>query len=1447
MLSEKTPSKDPFASASLQEELDFFSDYDNDSTRTLKPTTHKFQLLAKLVAPSGLVSKGRVNTPKKKKEKKKKKDPVMLNKRKGLVTLIGSQVLQGIDSPKSEDTFRLTSSFRIPSTPTQSPPHEDLKHTVLNVENLLHKQSEVTGTESLSMQEFDRLCRTYSENGNSPQVKYLMKSSKLNLVPQSILVSHLWGVETEINLNGRGFDSSYITSFAETVKSGLRPGIHTIRLSRNRIDDEGGGKLFEGFREGNCQLEILDLSSNEIGNGCMNGLSNFLRLGHLMELDLSNNCLRGKGVEVLCEGIAKQNGLTNLNLTGNEVGEAGAIALAKLLKGEGCSLTMLGLAWTELSGFHGAKLLGAVAENKTVVTLDVSFNTLGGSSKENPCVTALGKVFARNRTLKHLDCSYNHFTTKNTIELSKEMTKNHQLLGLHYEGNSGWVDSRGFLRCVQTNIKKNNLDMGGFCGIVHLSGKGPKIKMPSCWCCSSWVEETFEFNVAKNGGDEDQGLSEGVFLCLSIDTPAYTPTRMMMVEPGLWRINRMLPPGVCEYMFQYTKGGKVVREHHTDQPTLGKLKGVTSVVGKTDIFANLSRLPGKSKNPNSNPFMSAAQNAKGGEGSVLVHAFGIGEKKGMLGNRFMKKQTSSKNLWQKKMAKAKNNLSNRDRMAMKELAKKNLYGEETEGDIVDFERVEREIIDRAQSHIEGMGGVRRIMSPPKKDKPKSPKKKNRKKGKGKKGGKEKEEKKKEKKEEKKEKKEKTLSPEEEAKRAAEEETKKKIMASRLSLNSKAFAMIKKMAEADCEFGRETSETLSKVRAEIKNSVFKFPSKLFECEIALPRLLRPYGEEGDDDDPYGLNKKGGGKGAYDFSKGIFAGRDACMESKDYFDSRKGKARVHERACAADVLNGDLKALLEKLKVEDVTECLEVIQEFFQLICDVFKAYSTKVDVPNSLTLNTFTEFALDCEIIDHDQCSLNAVDTIFIHANLKTKKPSFAEKAYGGVLIKNTKHLMQRYQFIIALVRIAYAKNGGRNQRGKLNEALRVLFVDHILPNGQMITGDEYRKRFVYIEAIDKVLEAKGEELKKLYEKHSHTKIPMMFIPKNLLHKGMSLDEFLTMLDLADILDQTLSMREAKISYVGSLPMMESVVITPHLSLSFFDFAEALIRAAHIIYDSLGDDTMDVIPMLRDLDTQEKPSVECVEAIADILSQFVEDLVATKKTKNATPSESESSESEAEVENEEKKRAEVDSEEVVRNQKASAEDVMNNEPGAMHRHNSFDEHHHHHHHRHHGISELKKKVHDKKVHSEGHMHHHHISGIAGVVGAVKEHEEHHEDVKDELLQSLSSIFAQPTGGKKPTALQKEGLRAKKMLRRGTSCGGPGGLGLSSKDLLSLGSPEGGSSRRISPKISPTSSKAGSKAGSKSNSRVGSRDVSRQNSARGEKSCNIITKKITCELL
>lgn len=243
-----------------------------------------------------------------------------------------------------------------------------------DIKNFLNQSQNpsINKNASFSMKEFDRICRNYSDHAASPQKHYLTKSSELNLVPQPILVSHLWGVESDIDLTGRGLYSDYVAAFSETLKDGLRPGVHTIRMGKNRIDDEAASLLFDALIAGNCELEILVLRENRISNGSMDKFSHFLKLGHLIELDLSNNDLKGSGIETLCGGIAEQSTLLSLNLNGNEVGETGAFALAQLLaseKGCSCSLTSLGLAWTELSGLHGAALLAGLAKVRSTCVI----------------------------------------------------------------------------------------------------------------------------------------------------------------------------------------------------------------------------------------------------------------------------------------------------------------------------------------------------------------------------------------------------------------------------------------------------------------------------------------------------------------------------------------------------------------------------------------------------------------------------------------------------------------------------------------------------------------------------------------------------------------------------------------------------------------------------------------------------------------------------------------------------------------------------------------------------------------------------------------------------------------------------------------------------------------------------------------------------------------------
>tara|TARA_B110000305_G_C19306798_1_gene571979 strand:+ start:537 stop:1070 length:534 start_codon:yes stop_codon:yes gene_type:complete len=171
-------------------------------------------------------------------------------------------------------------------------------------------------------------------------------------------------------------------------------------------------------------------------------------------------------------------------------------------------------------------------------------------------------------------------------------------------------------------------------------------------------------------------------------------------------------------------------------------------------------------------------------------------------------------------------------------------------------------------------------------------------------------------------------------------------------------------------------------------------------------------------------------------------------------------------------------------DDLERSTKIMYESFLLLNNVFKAYCTKGDVSQCLTLNTFTEFCLDCEIIDHDQCSLNAVDTIFIQANIVKKEPTLAEKNFKQVLIKNNKHLMQRYQFLISLVRIAFAKNGGQGrQRGALCDALYLLIDVNISMEAQRIESDIYRRRRVYRQEIDAVIFQHTNNIKSIYKSY----------------------------------------------------------------------------------------------------------------------------------------------------------------------------------------------------------------------------------------------------------------------------------------------------------------------------------------------------------------------------
>ena len=54
-------------------------------------------------------------------------------------------------------------------------------------------------------------------------------------------------------------------------------------------------------------------------------------------------------------------------------------------------------------------------------------------------------MFEKNKDLIHLDLSCNLFNNEDTVILAQKLEKNNSIFGIHFSGNSGYVDYLGFI------------------------------------------------------------------------------------------------------------------------------------------------------------------------------------------------------------------------------------------------------------------------------------------------------------------------------------------------------------------------------------------------------------------------------------------------------------------------------------------------------------------------------------------------------------------------------------------------------------------------------------------------------------------------------------------------------------------------------------------------------------------------------------------------------------------------------------------------------------------------------------------------------------------------------------------------------------------------------------------------------------------------------------------
>ena len=160
---------------------------------------------------------------------------------------------------------------------------------------------------------------------------------------------------------------------AEKIARGVlnRPFLATLRLQHNQLGDMGAEAFAFALRDERCGLTDLNLSDNQISD---------------------------EGALMLAEAMTLGCKLERLDLSNNQIGEAGGVAFAKALASNKTPLNTFKLVRNKLGEESGVAFAQAISSSSTIRTLCLQHNDMGGRSAEalsialdgNPQLTQLG-------------------------------------------------------------------------------------------------------------------------------------------------------------------------------------------------------------------------------------------------------------------------------------------------------------------------------------------------------------------------------------------------------------------------------------------------------------------------------------------------------------------------------------------------------------------------------------------------------------------------------------------------------------------------------------------------------------------------------------------------------------------------------------------------------------------------------------------------------------------------------------------------------------------------------------------------------------------------------------------------------------------------------------------------------------------------------------------------
>lgn len=192
-----------------------------------------------------------------------------------------------------------------------------------------------------------------------------------------------------------------------------------LDLSNNKLRDDGVKVLSQVFSD-HTNLEAVNLSGNGITDeGVTHFVDGLLKstkenngsVHYLPHIDLSYNLVGDEGCEQLKRLCGLNNTILSINLESNKIADAGGVALAGCITGDGADLDTLNVAGNDLAAKGVMALAAAIKDSDGEVQVDISDNKLisrkgYAAILEMPCnmefvLLKFRKLIADESTVKH--------------------------------------------------------------------------------------------------------------------------------------------------------------------------------------------------------------------------------------------------------------------------------------------------------------------------------------------------------------------------------------------------------------------------------------------------------------------------------------------------------------------------------------------------------------------------------------------------------------------------------------------------------------------------------------------------------------------------------------------------------------------------------------------------------------------------------------------------------------------------------------------------------------------------------------------------------------------------------------------------------------------------------------------------------------------------------------